>query len=136
LINTKAISCADKFLPDRYEAFSFDSHQICAYPGLWLERPFNLNHSIINYYKSNKNKISKEQRLYKCFNEFFKAAHEFIYNIHSKSFPIKNPTAEIKYINSLLEKVNSIHNTNFLLTDNDFPSWINRKIKWDEIKNR
>lgn len=131
LINTKTIMEAENFLPSRYQAFDFDSKQICAYPGISIETPFNLNHDIIQYYKLNKDKIAKEQRLYKCFDEFFKVLHDFTFNIHSSSFPVKNPTSEIKYINSLLAKVNSIHNTNFVLSEKDFSSWINQKIKWD-----
>jgi molecular chaperone HtpG len=130
LINTKIASKDEKFLPQQYQAFNFDSMQISAYPGLWLERPFNINHDIIKYYKLNRDKIIKEQRLYKCFDEFFKTLHSFTFNIHSTNSPPKNPTEEVDYINSLLEKVNSVHNTNFVLSSKDFAPWISKKIRW------
>lgn len=114
----------------KYDAYVFDHQHICAYTNISIETPFNINHNIIKYYISNKDNINKEQQLFKCFDSFFRAMHQFMFAFHSDTSKMKDPTSEIAYLNSFLNKINQIQGTNFILTENDFPIWINKSIKW------
>lgn len=117
-------------LTGRYEAYSFDKPHICAYPALFLERPFNTNHPILIHYEANAKSILEEQRLFSRFNKFFRALESFIFEVHSVSRPMRDATSEVIYINSLLEEINELQRTSFKLTEEDFPNWINQKINW------
>jgi hypothetical protein len=114
----------------KYEGYSFDKPHICAYPALYLERPFNINHKILAHYFSCKSKISSHQRLFNSYDEFFRGMESFIYDFHNNSYDKKNPTSEIKYLNSKLIEINNLSGTDFELVSNDFPSWMNEKIMW------
>ena len=95
-----------------------------------IETPFNINHEIIKYFISNKEKINRDQRLLKYFDELFQSTSRFTSNFHSSSSEMKDPTSEIDYLNSILKKINETLETQFILTEKDFPNWINQKIKW------
>ena len=114
----------------KYEGYLFDHQHICAFTNISLETPFNLTHEIIKYYTLNKDKIFEEQRLVKHFDEFFYALHRFIYDFHMDLDKMKDPTSEIFYLNSFLRRINQAQGTNFILTKNDFPSWVNHYINW------
>jgi molecular chaperone HtpG len=119
-----------KIMQPKYEGYMFDQQHICAHTNISLETPFNLNHEILKYYISNKEKINKEQRLFNYFDEFFYAMHRFIYDFHMDFHKMKDPTSEIMYLNSFLSKINQVQDTDFILSKNDFPTWINHHIKW------
>ena len=121
------------FAPLNYEVFNFDSSQICAYPGLWLDRPFNSNNNIVKYYLSQKTRINKNSQLSAFFDEFFFSVHDFMYDIHSRSAKWESPGHEIKYINSFLVKINQVEGTDFKLSPPDFSTWINSRIKWENV---
>jgi molecular chaperone HtpG len=116
-----------KSLPPRYLAYSFDKPHICAYTGLLIEKPFNLDHEIIKYYITNIEYINKQQRLYKQFEEFFKDISSFMYNFHSRTSRKINPSSEIVYLNSILNNINQLQGTSFMLSKKDFPEWINNQ---------
>lgn len=122
-----------EILSARYEGYDFDKSHICAYPSLFLERPFNMNHPILVYYKNNSREICEEQRIFTRYNKFFRAVESFIFDFHSRSHPMKDPTSEVKYLNSLLDEINEIQGTSFYLTEDDFPSWVNQKINWQLV---
>jgi molecular chaperone HtpG len=113
----------------KWDGYNFDSNHICAYTNLWTEYPFNINHEIIKFYISNHKEISKSQELYSSFDNFLKETRNFIRKIHDTP-PLENPKSEVDFLNTLLININSIKQTNFILTENDFPSWVNEKIKW------
>lgn len=132
LINTKRTSSNHDFLPPRYSTLPFDSNQLCAYPGIWLERPFNSNHPIIKFYQLHREQISKHRLLSISYNDFFDEIHSLIFHFHTDTYK-KNTTSEIEHINTLLKKINSIQSTNFFLSEKDFPEWMNKKINWNKL---
>ena len=86
-IRTNQVSTSDyKFLNYRYEKYTFDKPHICAYTNFALERIFNTDHEIISYFINNASEITKSQRKYKLFEEFFKDISHFMYKIHSSTF--------------------------------------------------
>lgn len=134
-INTKTITSEDYvFHPYRYSAFNFNSQHICAYPNLSVDRAFNRNHEIIRFFLEKKDQILKDQKALKFFEEFFKEMYDFIWKIHSESSRPKDPVSEIKFLNSIVQKLNNHLGTSFALSEKDFPTWINKQIDWDQIK--
>lgn len=127
---TNPFATQANILTPKFEGYSFNQPHICAYTNLWTETPLNLNHPIVKYYTVNKEKINKQQRLYKNFDDFFVSIKQFISNFHFSSSEMKNPTSEIAYLNSLITKINETEGTQFILTEKDFPSWVNEKLQW------
>lgn len=131
LIKPKVISSTKyDFLPSRYEGYTFNTSHICAYTNLYVERVFNVNHEILKYYLHNADRISKAQKQFKYFNEFFHEMSQFIFKIHSSSPKLNDPASEIEFLNKILDKINESQGTDFRLSEKDFPSWINEEIKW------
>ncbi len=122
-----------KILTSKFEGYRFSQPHICAYTDLWTETPLNINHSIVSYFIEHKEKINKEQRLFKAFEDFFVSLKHFMSNFHFNSTEMKDPTSEIVYLGSLLKKINESAGTQFHLTENDFSPWVNEKIKWGEV---
>jgi len=121
-----------KLLTSKLEGYSFSQPHICAYTNLWTETPLNINHPLVKYYITNKEKIAGEQRQFKSFDDFFVSIKRFMSSFHN-STEMKDPTSEIVYLNSLINKINEAEGTQFNLTEKDFPSWINEKLKWDNV---
>jgi hypothetical protein len=118
---------------ERILFFSFDCSHLCALTGLWIERVFNLNNEIIQYYIHQNLRIIQQQDLFNLFKDFFKECRGIIYEFHSYS-GVKNINTEIEFLNSILEKINKISGTAFKLSKTDFPNWMNEMIQWTSIK--
>lgn len=105
-----------------------DKPHIASYPKISVSIPFNPKHKVLDYYLSNIKSITGNQSLNDLFVEFFNLAHNFIFNFHVGG--IKYPTYRIENMNEVLSSINIILSTDFVLSKNDFPTWINREIKW------
>lgn len=119
-------------LEPNFNSYPFDCSHLCAKTDLWVERAFNLNHKIIQYYITYFKEINQQQESFSLFVEFLKEIDRFTSDFHSSSSDIKNPTSEVIFLNSILTKINAVRGTQFQLSNEDFPIWMNEKIKWDE----
>jgi len=108
-----------------------DKPHIASFPGLDTSSPFNQKHEIIEHYLLNSEYISGNQAINDLFNEFLSLLHDFMFNFHNSG--IRRPTDRIVIINNVLTNINNILSTNFKLSQNDFPDWINQKINWNKI---
>ncbi|MBP6426535.1 MAG: ATP-binding protein [Bacteroidia bacterium] len=116
------------------EVYKFDKPHICAYTSLSIETPFNLDNEIVGFYITEKERIAKNKVLSLLYKEMFEEISRFFGNFHFYPEKNKNITNEINYFNGLLNKINHTQGSNFKLTEKDFPSWMNQKINWSEVK--
>lgn len=125
---TQYVSNQQEILGSRNIGYIHDKPHIASFPHLDTSSPFNLKHEIIEYCILNSKNISENQELNNLFNEFLSLLHDFMFDFHVMG--IKRPTDRIVIINSVLNDINKILLTNFKLSQNDFPDWINQKINW------
>jgi molecular chaperone HtpG len=118
-------------LNSRNDAFIHDTSHVASFPHLDTSCTFNRKHEIIEYCITNSEVISGHQELNSLFNEFLYLLQDFMFNFHNGG--INNPSKKIATMNSILSSINKITSTGFKLSSNDFPSWMNQKIKWDTI---
>lgn len=119
-------------LKPNFNCYPFNCPHLCAYTNLWVEKAFNLNHNIIQYYINHVTEINQQQKSFSLFTEFLREFERFISDIHSSSSEMKDPTSEIIYLNTILNKINEARGTHFKLSKNDFPDWVNEKIEWEK----
>ncbi|MWB94011.1 HD domain-containing protein [Flavobacterium sp. GA093] len=118
------------------ETYLFDNAQhICASTNISTETPLNLNNNIVNFYLRNRSKNKNNKELLLVYRDFFYELGSFFFNFHNY-YNKTQPKAvdEINYFNSLLNKINKYEGTSFKLSQQDFPNWMNEKIKWEEIE--
>ena len=136
-IKTKVTSTSDyKFFSQKYEGYTFDKPHICAYTNLYVERVFNKQHEILGHISINEEKISKDQRQFKVIEEFLHEMSQFVFKFHSSTSKLKDPSSEIKFLSSILDKLNKSQGTHFILSEKDFPSWINEQINWKNVSTQ